>query len=102
MPVLRDIVPESQRPLLMLLEAPEDFGLPLVGPAGIPAERVDILRKAFLAMAADPDYRADAIKAGQPVGAPIDGARLQAMIRELAAASTPDIVAAYRRLGAAK
>ena len=102
MPVLRDLVPESQRPLLMLLEAPEDFGLPLVGPAGIPAERVDILRKAFLAMAADKDYQADALKAEQPVGAPLDGARLQSMIRELAAASTPDIVAAYRRLGSTK
>ncbi len=70
-------MPESQRPLLMLLEAPEDFGLPLVGPAGIPAtERADILRKAFLAMAADPDYQSDAVKAEQPVGRPIGGAQL--------------------------
>jgi len=102
MPVLGDVVPESQRPLLMMLEAPEDFGLPLVGPSGIPEDRVAILRKAFLAMAADPDFQADAIKAEQPVGAPIDGARLQAMIQELARAATPDIVAAYRRLGSAK
>jgi Tripartite tricarboxylate transporter family receptor len=101
-PLLGDVMPDRQRPLLMLLEAPENFGLPLVGPAGIPAERADILRKAFLAMAADPDYQAEAVKAGEPVGSPIDGAQLQAMISDLAKASTPDIVAAYRQLSAAK
>jgi tripartite-type tricarboxylate transporter receptor subunit TctC len=101
-PLLRDVMPPSERPLLMLLEAPENFGLPLVAPAGIPDERAAILRKAFLAMAADPDFRADAVKAEQPVGSPIDGAQLAGMIQELAKAATPDIVAAYRRLGAAK
>jgi len=97
---LADVVPASQHGLLMLLDAPEDFGLPLVGPPGIAAERVKTLRAAFLAMAADPVYQADALKAEQPVGAPIDGARLQAMIGELAKAATPDIVAAYRALAA--
>jgi len=101
-PLLRDVMPASQRPLLLLLEAPENFGLPLVGPAGIAIDRADILRKAFLAMAADPAYRAEAVKADQPVGSPIDGAQLQAMIQELAKAATPDIVAAYRQLGAGK
>jgi hypothetical protein len=101
-PVLRDITPEAERPLLVLLEAPEDFGLPLVAAAGVPGGRVDILRKAFLAMAADPDYQADAIKAEQPVGSPINGARLQIMIQELARVATPDMVAAYRGLAGAK
>jgi Tripartite tricarboxylate transporter family receptor len=101
-PLLSDVAPPSQRPLLMLLEAPDNFGLPLVGPAGIPAERADILRKAFVAMAADPAYQADAIKAGEPVGAPIAGAQLQVMVDELAKDATPDIVAAYRRLGSPK
>jgi hypothetical protein len=101
-PILRDVMPQSQRPLLMLLEAPENFGLPLVGPEGIPLERANILRKAFLAMAADPEYQAEAVGAEQPVGLPIDGTQLEAMIQELARAATPDIVAAYRKLGAAK
>jgi len=101
-PVLHNLMPENMRPLLMLLEAPEDFGLPLVGPAGIPAERVEVLRKAFLTMAADPAYQADAIKAEQPVGSPITGAQLAAMIQDLAKAATPDIVAAYRQLGGTK
>jgi hypothetical protein len=102
LPLLHDLLPESEHPLLLLLEAPENFGLPLVGPAGIPKERVEILRKAFLAMAADKDFQAEAIKAEQPVGAPIDGAHLEGMIHDMASAATPDIVAAYRKLGAAK
>jgi hypothetical protein len=102
LPVLHDLLPDTERPLLMLLEAPENFGLPLVGPAGIPKERVEILRKAFLAMAADKEYQAEAIKAEQPVGAPIDGDKLESMIHEMANVATPDIVAAYRRLGSAK
>lgn len=101
-PVLGDLLPKDQRPLLMLLEAPENFGVPVVGPPGIPPERVGALRKAFLAMAADPDFQADAVKAEQPVGSPITGERLASMIQELAKAATPDIVAAYRKLGAAR
>jgi hypothetical protein len=101
-PLLSDVASQSQRPLLMLLEAPDNFGLPLVAPAGIPAERATLLRKAFAAMAADPAYQAEARRAGQPVGEPIDGLRLQAMVDELAKDATPDIVAAYRQLETAK
>jgi len=101
-PLLSDVVPKSQRPLLMLLEAPDNFGLPLVAPAGVPAQRTEILRKAFMAMAADPAYQSDARRAEQPVGEPLDGVRLQAMVDELAKDATPDIVAAYRRLETAK
>jgi tripartite-type tricarboxylate transporter receptor subunit TctC len=101
-PVLGDVLPDSQRPLLALLEAPDNFGLPLVGPAGIPPERTDILRRAFLAMAADPDYQSDARKAEQAVGEPIGGAQLSAMVEELAKSATPDIVAAYRQLTSTK
>ena len=101
-PLLSDVVPQSQRPLLMLLEAPDNFGLPLVAPAGIPAERATVLRDAFAAMAVDPVYQTEARTAGQAVGEPIGGVRLQAMVDELAKDATPDIVAAYRQLEAVK
>ena len=69
----------------------------------MPPERLDILRTAFLAMAPDKDYQAEASKIDQPVGAPLDGdAARRLMIDELAAAATPDVVAAYKRLAAAK
>src|SRR5712691_7167143 len=76
----------------------ENFGLPLVSPAGMARERVDILRAAFLAMCGDKDYQAEALKFDQPIGAPLDGAALAAMMNELAATATPGIVAAYSGL----
>lgn len=101
-PLLRDVLPAGQQPLLTLLEAPDNFGLPIVGPAGVPAVRANILRKAFAAMAADRDYQADARKLEQPVGEAIEGAKLAAMVDELAKNVTPDIVAAYRQLESSK
>jgi hypothetical protein len=53
-------------------------------------------------MAADKEYQADAIKADQPVGAPIGGLQVAAMIDDLASAGTTDSIAAYKRLHAAK
>jgi ABC-type amino acid transport substrate-binding protein len=101
-PLLRDALPKSEEALLTLVLALENFGLPLVGPAGIAPERADILRKAFVAMCDDKEYRAEAAKVDQPIGAPLDGAQLTAMINDLATAATPEIVTAYRRLGGAK
>jgi tripartite-type tricarboxylate transporter receptor subunit TctC len=102
LPLVRDVLPAREGPLLTLVMGTDNFGLPLVGPPGMAAEPTDILRKAFIDMVADKDYQADAAKADLPVGAPLDGAQLTAMINELAASATPDIVAAYRRLAAAK
>jgi hypothetical protein len=97
-PLLRDLLPASDGPLLTLVLALEDFGLPLVGPPGMPAERVALLRQAFMQMGRDPDYQADAARMAMPVGAPIGGAQLAAMVSELAATTSADVVAAYRRL----
>jgi Tripartite tricarboxylate transporter family receptor len=102
LPLVRDVLPPREGPLLTLVMGTDSFGLPLVGPPGIPPELTEILRKAFLDMVADPVYQADAVKADLPVGAPLEGAQLAAMINELAASATPEIIAAYRRLGSSK
>ena len=101
-PLLRDVLPKSQLLLLSLVLALENFGLPLVAPPGLPSERVAILRKAFLAMCDDADYRTEASRIDQPIGAPLAGEQLETMIEELAAAATPEIIAAYTRLGSAR
>jgi len=101
-PLVRDVLPASQQPLLTLVLALENFGLPLVAPSGIPAERVAILRKAFIDMCNDGDYRAEAARIEQPIGAPLEGGVLETMMKELAAGVTPEIVAAYRRLASGK
>jgi hypothetical protein len=61
-----------------------------------------MLRKSFLAMALDKDYQADALKVDLPVGEPIEGSRITEMIRALAAATTPDVIAEFNRLAGAK
>jgi len=101
-PLVRDVLPPSQLPLLTLALALENFGLPLIGPPGIPPDRIAVLRKAFIAMCDDKDFRAEAARIDQPIGAPLDGGLLETMIKELAAAATPDIAAAYRRLSGGK
>ena len=102
LPLLRDVLPAREGPLLDLVMGTDSFGLPLVGPPGMAAETTEILRKAFVDMVADTDYRADALKADLPIGAPIAGAELAAMIGEIATSATPEVIAAYRRLTAAK
>jgi tripartite-type tricarboxylate transporter receptor subunit TctC len=102
LPLLRDVLAKDKGRLLDLVMSLENLGLPVVGPAGIPADRLEVLRDAFLTMCRDADYQAEAIRLDQPVGAPLGGQQLAAMIKDLAAAATPGVVAAYKRLGAAK
>jgi hypothetical protein len=101
-PHLRDVVPEQQRPIVDLIMAPDNLGVPLVGPAGIPADVTAILRQAFIAMAQDKGYQADALSVELPVGSPIDGAQLAAMMNALASATTPEVIADFQRLAGAK
>ena len=102
LPLLRDVLPARQGDLLNLVMGTDNFGLPLVGPPGMAAEPTEILRSAFLAMVADKDYQADAVKADLPVGAALDGATLARMINELSGSATAETIAAYRRLTSAK
>jgi tripartite-type tricarboxylate transporter receptor subunit TctC len=102
LPLVRDALPERDRPVLGLVLAIDSFGLPVVAPPGVPADRLAILRAAFLAMCADKDYQADAMKIDQPVGSPLSGDKLAALINDLEVAATPETVAAYKRIGAAK
>src|SRR5262249_10723973 len=64
----------DDRPLPSLVLAGEEFGVLLAGPPGIAADRLDLLRRAFTAMANDPDYQADGARMDVPRGAPLDGA----------------------------
>src|SRR5439155_8133827 len=50
---------ERTRKILALLGSGPDIGRALVAEPGIPAERADALRKAFLDMVADPQFIAD-------------------------------------------
>jgi len=99
-PLLRDVLPVSDHPVLNLVMALESFGLPVVGPPGIPQDRLAVLRNAFMAMCNDPQYQEEARRVDLPVGAPLSGEQVATMMTELKASATPAIVAAYKRLGA--
>ena len=102
MPVLADLVPAKDQAVLSLFTAYDDTGLMVVGPPGIPADRLEVLRKAFIEMCNDVDFRKDAATAGEPVGAPIPAPELEKIIARLAEAATPEVISEYRRLGQAK
>ncbi len=101
-PNVRDVIRPDYRPVLDLVTAPDGIGVPLIGPAGMPGDVTDILRKAFIAMAQDKDYQADALKVELPVGNPIGGVALAAMIKQLAASTTPEVAAEFKRLSGGK
>ena len=102
LPLLRDVVRPEHRALLDLVMSTDTAGVPIVGPPGMNAEALAILRKAFMDMAADKAYQTDAEKVGLPVGEPIEGGKLAAYVHELAATTTPDVLAAFRKLAAGK
>ena len=95
-PLLWDTIPDHAKPLMLLIMASDNFGLPLIAPPGTPAERVAILRTAFMAMARSPQFIADSEKIGAPAGDPVDGAALTGMVADTIAGATPDVVAEYR------
>src|SRR5262245_19761088 len=101
-PLLRDVVRAGHQPVVDLVQAPDSIGLPLVGPAGMPAEATAVLRRAFLAMAADQDYQTEAERVDLPVGQPIEGARIAQMIAALAAGATPEVIAEFNRVAGAR
>jgi hypothetical protein len=82
--------------------ATDTFGVPIVAPPGVPVEQTAILRKAFLAMSQDADYQADARRVELPVGNPIEGGKLADMMRALAAATTPEVIAELQKLASGK
>src|SRR5258708_21917823 len=89
LPQVRDVLPPREGPLLTLVMGTDNFGLPLVGPPGMAGEPTEILRKAFLDMVADKDYRADAEKAHLPVRPPLRGIQPSPQIKELPPPPTP-------------
>jgi tripartite-type tricarboxylate transporter receptor subunit TctC len=82
---------DEERQILKLFSADVVIGRPFLTAPGVPADRVEILRKAFAAMTKDPDYLAESAKANLDVNL-VEGARIQKIVEELIA-TPPDIVA---------
>ena len=90
-PLVMDLAQtDEQRAMLKLVFARQALGRPFAGPPGIPADRLAILRKAFMDTMADKEFLADADKAQFEI-TPISGEAIQKLVKE--AYETPPAVA---------
>jgi tripartite-type tricarboxylate transporter receptor subunit TctC len=95
-PVLSDVVADpNARALLGLVTVPSQIGLPLIAPPGIAADRLAILRQAYMRLMDDADYRAEAERRGLPVGRAVGAAELQALIARGLSSVPEPVVKAY-------
>jgi len=81
----------SDTGVLELIFARQDMAYPVVAPPGVPAERVEVLRKALEAVTKDPEYVADARKQTLDTDA-VKGADIAALVNRLYA-SPPEVIA---------
>lgn len=82
--------------LIELAEAPYLLARPFAGPPGIPADRVKILREAFMKTNADPGYLAEAKKLDIDIS-PKDGAEVAELIHRLGQVP-PDLIHRYETI----
>ncbi len=97
-PLVSSAVAPAMLPVLELATAGEALGMMVVTPPNVLAERLEILRKAFIEMANDGEYRAEAAKFETRRATPFEGAQVARMMRDLAASATPPVVTAFNRL----
>lgn len=82
-PILMDFITNpKEKALLSLLNTPARIGLPVLAPPGLPADRLEILRKSYAQLVQDKEYRAEAEQRGLPVGRALGGAELEILVRE--------------------
>jgi len=88
--------PEPSRRLAKLVLASGDLGRPVIGPPGIPLERVKILRQAFMKALRDPELLAHAEKFSLEVE-PTGGEELEALAKEVMT-QPPDVIERMKKL----
>ena len=89
-PLVMDLAKtDEQRAMLKLVFARQALGRPFAGPPGVPADRLAILRRAFMETMADKDFLAEADKAQFEI-TPISGEEIQRLVKE--AYETPPAV----------
>ncbi len=73
---------EEQKQIFRLVFARQVMGRPFVAPPGVPPERVDALRKAFMDALADPALLAEAKKLQLEI-TPVSGEKVQQLVEEV-------------------
>jgi len=95
-PILTDVIANpKEKALISLLNTPARIGLPLLAPPGIPAERLELLRKSYAELVQDKEYRAEAERRGLPVGRAMGGAELQKLVIDSLSTVPEDVLQEY-------
>jgi tripartite-type tricarboxylate transporter receptor subunit TctC len=87
---------DEQRQILSLFSSSVEFGRPFVAPPEVPADRVEILRKAFVAALNEPELLKDAEKLGLDI-ALLEGEELTGLIKDMMA-TPPELIARMEAL----
>ncbi len=91
---------DEQKTILQVILTGQTMAWPLVAPAETPKERVELLRKTFLAMLADEEAKAEAKKLGIDLE-PVSGAEIHSLL-ESVYATPPAIIEKVRELSGRK
>ncbi len=91
---------DEQKKILQVILTGQTMAWPLVAPAETPRERVELLRKTFLAMLADDEAKAEAKKLGIDLE-PVSGAEIHALLENVYA-TPPAIIDKVRELSGRK
>ena len=84
----------DSRQAIEILFARQDYGRPFIAPPGVPADRIEVLRKAFADTMRDAEFLADATKAKLEID-PMSGADMEALTAKVAK-TTPEVGAKIR------
>jgi tripartite-type tricarboxylate transporter receptor subunit TctC len=87
---------DSARRLTAVILAANEIGRPIVATPGIPADRVKILREAFMKSVRDPELLDDAKKRKLELD-PVSGEELEALAKE-SVAQPPDVIERMKKL----
>src|SRR5438093_7798 len=88
--------PESERALLPLVFAANDFGHPIIAPPGVPPTRAKILRNAFLKTMSDPEFLAEAKRKNFDI-TPSSDEKLEALAKQVMT-QPPEVVSRVRTI----
>jgi tripartite-type tricarboxylate transporter receptor subunit TctC len=98
-PLIDSLVSDNdERGLLNLALAPKGLGSPLLGPPGMPKEATEILRRAFVEMVADPEYRKAASSFNMDLRHPISGEQAQEFAANKLGRISPETIKAYQAI----
>jgi tripartite-type tricarboxylate transporter receptor subunit TctC len=88
--------PDSGKRLATVILAANEIGRPIVATPGIPADRVKVLREAFMKTVKDAELLDDAKKKKLELD-PVSGEELEALSKEILA-QPPDVVERMKKL----